>query len=269
MKKGALLVVSLLMTFFTITANADMELTIEDLKLFANTRFGPADGKTRYWYGTGPVRNLETGNVLYTFEYYDAVRHVIDPENPNRRIGIVRKLDLFRDKDTNELLRSFNGNPVKSAIYPYQLFELELKDGAIELRATQGSGNFVRTHTFTEMRIDQFGNSSHISIPAHFNTTSAELPGFVQSYAMTAMYITCQGDCGAEPHNQWAQSDVFPTLPWAGGDGKKLSYMFMTGARFDDFSDLPAHLKNMIDKDYPEWRHPAKNLKEVEQLQRK
>lgn len=257
------------MTFFTTTVSVDMEVTIEDVELFADTRFGPADGKTRYWYGAGPVRDLETGEALYTFEYYDAVRHVADPENPHRHIGIVRKLDLFRDKDTNELLGSFNGNPVKHAIYPYQLFEIELRDGAIELSATQGSGNFVRTHTFKEMRIDRFGSALHISIPAHFSATTLELPDFVQSYAMTALYITCQKDCGAEPRNQWVQSDVFPMLPWAGGDGKKLSYMLMSGARFDDFSGLPAHLRSMIDKDYPEWRHPARNLEEIERLQRR
>lgn len=268
MKSKVLFVVSLLMTLFMTTASADMELTIEDMELFANARFGPADGKTRYWYGAGPVRDVATGEIIYSFEYYDAVRHLVDPENPNRHIGIVRKFDLFRDKDTNELLELFNGNPVKSAIYPYQLFELEFNNGAIELSATQGSGEFVRTHTFKEMLVEKFGNSSHISIPAHFKTTSTELPDFVQTFAMTALYITCQKDCGAEPHNQWVQADVTPMLPWAGGDGKKMSYMFMTGVRYDNFSELPKHLRDLIDTDYPEWRNPAKNLKEVELLQR-
>ncbi len=244
------------------------DLTQKDFEMFADLRFGPPDGKPRYWYGKGPVRDPQTGKTIYVFEYYDTVRHYIDPKNPNHRFGIVRKLDLFRDKDTGKLLETFNGQPVKSWIFPYQLLELEYKDGKVMLSASQGAGEFLRTHHFPESSIDRYGNFAHVTFPGFFMTRRPEIPDEVSTHTMTSLFITCESNCKATPRHQWNQSGISPLAPWAGGDGKKLAYMSMSGARFEKYSQLPQDLRSVIDTKYPEFREPAKDLEEVRALQR-
>jgi len=261
------LVVSAAALFSTFSAAA-AELTQKDFEMFAESRFGPADGKARYWYGKGPVRDPQTGKAIYVFEYYDTVRHVIDPKNPNRRFGIVRKLDLFRDKDTNEVLKTFNGKPVQSWVFPYQLLELEYKDGKVMLTVSQGAGEFLRTHKFPESSIDRYGNFAHVTFPGFFTTRRPEIPDQVSSHTMTSLFITCEANCSATPRYQWNQSGVSPLAPWAGGDGQKLGYMSMSGARFENYSELPQEVRSVIDAQYPDFREPAKDLDEVKALQR-
>lgn len=247
---------------------AARELTHEDFELFAEARFGPADGKHRYWYGRGPVRDAQTGKTIYDFEYYDTVRHHIDPENPDRRFGIIRKLDLFRDKDTGKVLETFGGKPVKSWTFPYQLLELEYEDGKVVLTASQGSGEFLRTHVFTESNISRFGDFAHITIPAFFMTRRPEIPDEVAAHTMTSFFLIYEGDREAVPRYQWGQAGVSPLAPWAGGDGRKMSYMFMTGARHEEYAELPQGLRSVIESQYPQFREPPKDLEEVRALQR-
>jgi len=244
------------------------ELTQKDFEMFAEARFGPPDGKARYWYRHGPVRDLQTGETLYVFEYYDTVRHIVDPKNPNKRYGIVRKLDLFRDKDTNAVIETMNGQPVKLWTFPYQLLELEYKDGKVMLTVSQGSGEFLRTHKFMESSIERHGNFAHISFPGFYTTRRAELPDHVSKQSTMSLFMICEKNCDAKTRYQWNQSDVGPLAPWATTESGRLGYRSTSGARFESYSELPEQLRVVIDKQYPEFREPAKDLDEVRALQR-
>lgn len=244
------------------------EVTYKDFETFANSRFGPPDGKARYWYGVGPMRDAATGKTLYRFEYYDTVRHYVDPKDPNRRFGIVRKLDLFRDAKTNDLLTTFNGKHVESWIFPYQLFELQYKDGAVSMSITQGSGKFLRTHVFPDIEMLRHGDNLHITIPGFFTVRRPEIPDAVQAFTMSSLFVVCERNCSGSPQVDWVQAGVNPAPPWAESVGEGLLYMFMSGTRFEQYADLPQSLRTVIDAQYPEWREPAKDLAEIEALQR-
>jgi hypothetical protein len=267
MKKLIPAMVALSAALLTGLPAAAAEFTQKDFEKFAESRFGPPDGKARYWYGKGPVRDTQTGETIYVFEYYDTVRHIVDPKNPNKRYGIVRKLDLFRDKDTNEVLETFQGRPVKVWEFPYQLLELEYKDGKVMLTVSQGAGEFLRTHKFPHSSVERFGDFVHFTFPGFFTTRRPEIPDQVSSHTMTSLFITCERNCNSTPY-QWNQSGVSPLAPWAGGDGVKLGYMSMSGARFENYTDLPKELRDVLDKRYPTYREPAKDLDEVRALQR-
>jgi len=241
-------------------------LTQKDFEMFADARFGPPDGKARYWHGKGPIRDPETGKTIYVFEYYDTVRHIVDPKNPNKRYGIVRKLDLFRDKDTGEVLETFEGRPVKPWVFPYQLMELEFKDGKVMLTVSQGAGEFLRTHKFPHSDIKRHGDFAHVTFQGFYRTRRPEIPDRVSTTTMSSLFMICGGNCSAAP--QWNQSGVSTLAPWAGGDGTKLAYMHISGARFETYEELPQNLRAVIDKQFPEFRQPAKDLEEVRALQR-
>ncbi len=244
------------------------ELTQKDFELFAEARFGPADGKARYWYRHGPVRDIKTGQTLYLFEYYDTVRHIIDPKNPNKRYGIVRKLDVFRDKDTNAVLESMNGQPVKLWTFPYQLLELEYKDGKVFLTVSQGSGEFLRTHTFNDGSVERYGDFAHFSFPGFYTTRRAELPDHVTAQSTMSVFSICEKNCTAVTRYQWNQSDVGPLAPWATTEPGRLGFRSTSGARFETYAELPEQLRAFIDRHYPDFREPAKDLDEVRALQR-
>jgi hypothetical protein len=44
--------------------------------------------------------------------------------------------------------------------------------------------------------------------------------------------------------------------------------MFVYGARYEEYAQLPQSLRDVIDTKYPAFREPAKDLAEVRALQR-
>ena len=96
----------------------------------------------------------------------------------------------------------------------------------------------------------------------------AEIPDAVQAFTMSSLFVVCERNCSGSPQVDWVQAGVNPAPPWADSAGQGLLYMFMSGARFEQYADLPQSVRTVIDAQYPEWRQPAKDLAEIEALQR-
>lgn len=243
--------------------------TRQDFEAWADARFGPPDGTARYWYAAAPVRDADSGKTLYVWEYYDAVRQIVDPGNPQRRIGIARKLDLWRDKDTHALLERFDGAAVPQMPYPYQLFEMEYENGAVALTISQGRGEHLRSYRFTETSVEHLGQIVQFTVLSHFASRRPEVPGApLEPHTMASTFIVCERDCGTAPRHRWVHSDVSPVFPWAGGDGRRMAVQLLIGTRFDSYDELPLSIRSAIESRYPEYRNPPRDLAEVRDLQR-
>lgn len=240
-------------------------LTRADMELLANARFGPADGKARYWYATGPVRDADTGETESIFAYYDTTRHIVDPKNPNRHYALISKLDFWRDRDTYKLIDN------NAWLFPYQLMILEYKDGKVHFTVTQGKGESLRAHEFPNMYVQRFGNKEHgqyavISLSGFFKVRNRpELPGTVATNVMSSNFVIREdGDPAATPI--LIQSSTGTSVPPDGGRISKTSNSSVF-ARYDNFTDLPEDLQEVINSKYPAWRNPPKDLAAVRAMQ--
>ena len=77
-------------------------------------------GKPVYWYSTGTLRAYPSGELIATMEGFDTGRSVRpDPAKPFVQ-QFSRKIYIFRDPKTGEVLTRFNGGKGEPIAYPYQ-----------------------------------------------------------------------------------------------------------------------------------------------------
>ena len=243
-------------------------LTHDQLEDWMRIRFGAPDGTPIYWHAAGLVRDALSGEALYTFEYYDVSRQIRDPDRPDVKIGVVRKFDAFRDKETNVLIDSVDGQKVGALLYPYQLFAYQVSDNKVTSLVTQGSGEHVRQipSAGDVLRKEQ-GDVVQYTAPSHFPFFHPNMPDFKDFFTITVNYVTNLKQHSRHPLHSWGISIVSRRPPWAGGDGQALVNAVLSGCAYDDFGQLPGHIQDMIRSDLPAWEHPPQDLDDVASLQ--
>ena len=154
LNKGLLLVAaSMIGTAFSASASG---VTPDQFQSWVEARCGT--GEPVYWYARGDARVFPGGEVLFRFDFMEENRLVTDPANPEAKVCLGRKMNLFLDKDTGELLREFRGQPVEQLIYPYQMIAMSLEDGGVTAVATQGAGEYLRTYDLKDtISVSDFG----------------------------------------------------------------------------------------------------------------
>ena len=243
-------------------------ITPDQLDAWMAVRFGPADGAPLYWHANGLVRDLLSGEPLYTFEYYDVSRQIRDPQRPEVRIGVARKVDAFRDKDSNAVLEMVNGQKVGALLYPYQMFDYWVEAGEVRSSVTQGSGDHLRViPSAADVWHKQDGDVARYTAPSHFPFFHPNMPGFEDFFTITVSYEKRTHQTPAAPLHSWALSIVSRRPPWAGGDGEALVTAFLSGIGTARFEELPPHIQDYVRGDLPAWEHPPQDLEEIKRMQ--
>jgi|GEM_PF-6598457 len=243
-----------------------LPLKPDQLDEWMRLRFGPADGQPIYWHATGLVRNASSGEPLYTFEYYDVSRQIRDPARPDVRIGVARKFDAFRDKETNALFETPDGKPIAPLLYPYQMFEYEVVGDAARSLVTQGSGDQLRRIPGAgDVLRKTLGDYVQYTAPSHFPFYHASLPAFEDVFTITVNYLSGQGS--SNPLHTWGISIVSRWPPWAGGDGKALVTSVLSGGGYGAFEMLPTHIQGFVQTELSAWVDPPKDFLEVRRMQ--
>lgn len=235
------------------------------------TRLGPADGSPIYWWGSGLVSDAETGEPLYIFEYYDTTHQITHPDYPNKQIGLTRKFDAFRDKDTHEILKTFEGREMKTLLYPYQMLEYELVDGKVLSAVTQGSGKHLRTHRSEGgIYTKRVGDFWHFEVHAQFSVARPEYPGTRDTAAGNWLFITRADDTTTTPIHHWAVTSVGWRESIDGSaqtEPRRLRLTHYDGGGFADYEELPQHVREFIEAELPAWKEPPRDIEEVREIQ--
>jgi len=229
-------------------------------------RFGALGGAPIYWHATGLVRDALSGEPLYTFEYYDVSRQIRDPDRPGVKIGVARKVDAFRDKETNALLTTADGQPIEPLLYPYQMFEYETVGSDVQSVVMQGASDQLRRIPGAgDVLCNEVGNRVQYTAPSHFPFFHASSPEFEDFFTITVNYLSGRG--ASNPLHTWGISIVSRRPPWAGGDGKALVTSVLSGGGYAAFDHLPPHIQKFLKAELPAWTDPPKDLLEVHRLQ--
>ncbi|MEM6585540.1 MAG: Rid family detoxifying hydrolase [Pseudomonadota bacterium] len=219
-------------------------------------------GDPVYWYSVGTMRRFPDGKLIARMEGYDTARmHRPDPAKPLAH-QYNRKIYVFRDPETGEVLREVDGVAVEPIAYPYQFITYELKDGGIETFVEQGAGEGVRRiGPGNQMSVRMLEDTAVFSAPVYLDFSAG--PG--KRYQAFENYdFFFQPDGSVDQPNQLSWVRYGPAPEWAGGVP---TIMHLVTWRAESFDEVPESLRTYIEGDAPLWRAPPEDLADVRRLQ--
>lgn len=233
----------------------------ESFKVWASARVG--DGQPIWWYSTGAVRAYPSGELLFFMEGFDSATSFRPDPKSNLVHQYNRKIYIFRDAKTGQILREWRGKKVEPVAYPYQFITYELKGDKIETWVEQGAKPRVqRIGPGTDMAVRKVGDSYVFTAPVYLDFP---IPGGDKRYQAFENYDFFVNTDGRtkEPHQlSWLRHG--PLGAWADGAD---SIMHLVTWRVEQWKDIPADLRTYIEQEQPLWRNPPKDLAEIRRLQ--
>ncbi len=227
---------------------------------FADMRIGT--GQPVYWYCIGEIYSYPEGKLLARVEGIDTARRWRADETPTRAVQLSRKTFVYRDAATSEVLREVNGQKVAHIEYPYQFITYELKDGQIASSVEQGGGaRLQKIAGGSPMRLRQLGNLTIVSAPLFLSFPTPR--GKYEAYENYDFLLQPKGAKAAQYQLTWNR---FGDLPPFFGPGK--SVFQLVSYRVDKYKDLPATMRDYLEKEGRLWMKPPVDMDEIRQLQK-
>ncbi|MCC5980932.1 MAG: DUF1838 family protein [Oceanicaulis sp.] len=235
----------------------------ESFRVFTDARFGT--GEPVYWYSAGTVRAYPSGEILFIMEGYDTARgeHVEGMERPTAR-QFNRKTYVYRDAETGEILREYNGNPVGTIAYDYQFITYELSDdGFLETVVEQGRApRLQRFGPDRDMGVTRLGDTYVFTAPVFLDFPIPGTEARYEAWENYDFFVTPDADISHPLTLSWARYGALPA--WAGGGP---AIIHMVSWRLDRFEDVPERFRAYIEAEAPLWMQPPADLDEIRQLQ--
>jgi hypothetical protein len=219
-------------------------------------------GTPVYWYALGEVYSYPEGRRLLIIEGSDTARMLTSPE-PDTAIQLSRKVFVYRDPATGEILKEWEGRPVTRIAYPYQFITYKLVGEKLTTFVEQGAGaSLQKIGPGENFLLRRLGPSLVFSAPLFLNMETPR--GKYEAYEnYDFVYHPGEKDPRAAHQLIWNR---FGDLPAFIGKGKAI--IQMVGWRVDRFEDLPASIRDYIKTDAPLWMAPPKDLNEIRELQK-
>jgi len=235
--------------------------TPEVFELWIDARAG--SGEPVYWYSTGTVRAYHSGETIAMMEGYDAaVSHRPDGAGVPSAHQYNRKIYIFRDPQTGEVLREVGGFPVEPVAYDYQFITYHLEGGEMIATVEQGAAPRVQTIEAEPMSWRMMGDTYVFTAPLFLDFPIPGTDRRIQAWENYDFFIHPDGAV-EEPHQlSWARIGQLPA--WAGG---QMAVMHLHTWRVEDYADIPQSMRAYIEAEAPLWRVPPADLDEIRQIQ--
>lgn len=214
-------------------------------------------GEPVYWYCIGTLRAYPSGKLLYRVEGIDTARAERLSATSTRQFS--RKIFVYRDAETNAVIREVNGQAVLPIAYPYQFITYELAGDRVRTFVEQGAGpRLQRIGPGDSMQVRQVGDAFVYSAPLFLDIPMGQAR--YQAFENYDFFI----QAGGSVPNQlsWVRYGDAPA--WAGGGA---AIMHLVSWRVDRFADLPATIRDYVETDAPLWKAPPADLADIRRLQ--
>ena len=234
--------------------------TPEVFDIWIDARAGT--GEPVYWYSTGTVRAFPSGELLFEMEGYDAST-AFRPEGEDVPVAhqYNRKIYVYRDPETGEIIEEMNGMEVQPVAYPYQFITYTLEDGEMQTVVEQGAGERLQTFTDDKMSWRRLGDTYVFTAPVFLDIPIGP-DRRLEAWENYDFFIHPDGAV-EEPHQlSWARVGRLP--PWAGG---QMAVLHLITWRMEDYEAIPARFRDYIETEAPLWRVPPADLAEIRALQ--
>jgi hypothetical protein len=233
-----------------------------DPELFRNwVQMRVGSGTPVYWYAVGTVYSSPSGQPLMRMEGVDAARLDTTQSTSLKAHQLSRKTFVYRDLQSNAILREWQGKPLPPISYPYQYITYELRGSGIESWVEQGAGARVqRIGPGTDIMARRIGDSLVFSAPLFLNFP---LRDGTRSQAFEHYDFFDQSAATGLKHPYQISWLRFGDLPAGLGKG----VMHMVSWRVDRFEDLPQSIRAYVQNEAALWREPPRDMAEIRRLQ--
>lgn len=216
---------------------------------YIETRAGP--GAPVFWYYEGTVRRWPSGELLTRIDGVEMGRAVAAEANAETPwpAGAVhhlsRKIFIYRDPQTNAVLRDIGGVALPPIKFGYQLFTYWRDGEKLIKRVEQGIGERVQTiGPVGYHRAQRWGSTWVFTLPVYFARDNSRPAEVYETYD----FFTHDPGAAAVRHQlSWTR---FGPAPEALGGGRVI--LEMTARRYSRLTDLPsASLIAFIESEAP------------------
>ncbi|MEZ5457898.1 MAG: hypothetical protein R3E65_00810 [Steroidobacteraceae bacterium] len=218
-------------------------------------------GEPVYWYCVGTVFSWPAGKPLMRVEGIDTARLDRSLSTPTMAHQLSRKVFVYRDLASNEILTEWNGQALPPIEYPYQYITYELAGDGLTTWVEQGAAPRVqRIGPGTDILARQFGNTVAFSAPLFL-----DFPGRdgkrMQAFENYDFFVHPADSGVTHPYQiSWLRYGDL-------GAGIGASVMHMVAWRIDRYEDLPASIRGYLEADGKLWRAPPRDIAEIRALQ--
>jgi len=224
-------------------------------------------GEPVYWYSVGTLREFPGGELIYKLEGYDISRAKRVSDTLTEQYS--RKIYIYRDAQTNEVVKQVGDTKVEPIAYPYQFITYEYKTDRDEpyLQTFVEQGRAPRIQRIgpgAGMTVRQIGDLELYTAPLFLDFP---IPGTDRRYQTFENYDFIIPQDQVRPAMiTFMRYGPLPT--WAQKDGRTMGAMHMTTWRLTDYEDVPETLRNYVEAEAPLWMDPPRDLADIRYLQR-
>ena len=214
-----------------------------------------------FWYCTGEIYTYPEGELVGKMVGVDMAKLL--PVSPDSVVQLNRKIFLYLDKDTGEVLREVDGKPVRHIQYPYQQIAYVRENDRLKTWVTQGAGEGVRT-----IGPGYKTYARHVGDTYFFNA-----PIFLNFETPRGSYQAAENYDFIVHPNEPRTEDRYQLMWWRYGDlaahyGQTKGTIQLVSYRIDSFADIPDPLRSYIEQEAPLWTRPPQDMAEIAKLQR-
>lgn len=240
----------------------------------------PGASPTVYWVGTGELYEAYSGRLLAKFEGFDVGTGVLVDDDHSHVRQFSRKVFWFRDPMTNEIMTEYNGEQVRPIRYDYQVFDY--------LRPPPSANEEVDVTTEFACIGTELPSilPSIVSGPREVPVLpiTAETSGSNRLAFQCPVFIDVETPMGS--YQAWENYDYTHDITYPEGqpsicvwarqgsnppfveNGKGV--MRSRAHRVDCYADVPESIRTLVegkDGEFQLFRHPPKDMAEIERLQ--
>ncbi|MDP6615996.1 MAG: hypothetical protein QF790_02370 [Gammaproteobacteria bacterium] len=236
--------------------------TPEDFARYIKLRMG--EGDPVYWYGVGDATFFPKGQMFMRTEGYDTGRLYSFDAEKNEAVGLTRKLVVLRNPADGAILTDPKGNPAWLNQFTYQLFRMRLQDGFLVYEVEQGKGGERETVVdgLHRSEVQHYAGMTVFTTPVNY--TLPAISGAAGPEPVWENYDFIERTYGGGLSYEAIWAGNFPLPPFMGPGRSSMHGYFQ---RYDNYTDVPATLRDFVEEHAPMWKEPPRDMDEIRELQ--
>jgi hypothetical protein len=225
--------------------------------------FRVGTGEEKFFYTFGDVRAQPGGEVIFHYEGVETCRENPQTTTPTSATQLSRRIFFYKNPQTGEYIRSFQGEPVAPVAYPYLIMQWNLdSEGKVQIKGTQGQVPRVVSLNIEVPTVRRLPNDVlHFPVNLFFQAGS-------YSFHEMGTYISDPRASNGKSFESGHFVRIQPMPAWASKTHSAPNVVLdLSVVEVGGFHQLPARLQSVLADEFPLYAKPPKDLEECLRIQ--